>query len=182
MVPVVKNLPANAEDIRDVGSTPGLGKSPGVGKGSPLQYSCLENSMEKGAWWATVQGPTKSQTWLSYWTHISYLQRWLGEWISALSFGEINKVSNIKLESVIKDSVQTVSLTNIYCIHSLTSLSNFSVFASISISLSPRLLLPVMHAIFLILCFLNPINQQLLANHLLLVQYKYWYWENSKEI
>ena len=96
-------------------------------------------------------------------------------------FGEINKVSNIKLESVFKDSVQTVLLTNVH-LHSVTSLSNFSVFASISITLPPRLSLPVMNATFLILHFLNPINQQLFASHLLLVQYKYWYWENSKEI
>jgi len=48
VVPVVKNPLANAEDIRDTGSILGLGKSPGVGKGNPLQYSCLENSMERG--------------------------------------------------------------------------------------------------------------------------------------
>ena len=47
---LVKNLPTNAEDARDVGSIPGLGKSPGVGNGTPLQYSCLENSMGRGAW------------------------------------------------------------------------------------------------------------------------------------
>ena len=53
---VLKNPPANAEDARDTGLIPGLGKSPGVGNGNPLQYSCLENSMDKEAWWATVQG------------------------------------------------------------------------------------------------------------------------------
>ena len=51
---VVKNPPANVGDARDVGSLSGLGRFPGGGKGSPLQYSCLENSMNKGAWWATV--------------------------------------------------------------------------------------------------------------------------------
>ena len=51
---VVKNLPANAGDIRDRGSIPGLGGSPGGGHGRPLQYSCLENPMDRGAWWATV--------------------------------------------------------------------------------------------------------------------------------
>ena len=50
----VKNLPANAGDIRDVGLIPGSGRSPGGGHGSPLQYSCLENPMERGAWQATV--------------------------------------------------------------------------------------------------------------------------------
>ena len=46
----------------DLGSIPGLGRSPGEGNGNPLQYSCLENSMDRGAWWATVHGVTKSQT------------------------------------------------------------------------------------------------------------------------
>ena len=50
----VKNPPANAGDIRDVGSIPGLGRSLGGGHGNPLQYSCLENSVDRGAWWATV--------------------------------------------------------------------------------------------------------------------------------
>ena len=59
---MVKNLPANAGDIRDTGSTPGLGRTPGGGYGNPLQYSCLENSMDSGAWWATVHRAAKSQT------------------------------------------------------------------------------------------------------------------------
>jgi len=46
---VVKNLPVHAEDIRDWGSIPGLGRSPGVGNGKPLHYSCLENPMDRGA-------------------------------------------------------------------------------------------------------------------------------------
>ena len=50
---------------RDLGSIPGLGRSPGGGHGKPLQYSCLENSMDRGAWYATVHGVTKSQTQLS---------------------------------------------------------------------------------------------------------------------
>ena len=64
-VPVVKNPPANAGDIRDASSNPGLGRSPGGGRGNPLQYSCLENPMDSGAWWATVHGVTKSQTHLA---------------------------------------------------------------------------------------------------------------------
>ena len=59
---MVKNLPANAGDTRDSGLISGLGRSPGVGNGNPLQYSCLENSMDSGAWWATVYGVAKSQT------------------------------------------------------------------------------------------------------------------------
>ena len=62
---VVKNLPANAGDTRDVSSIPGLGRSPGVGNGNLLQYSCLKNSMDRRAWWATVCGASRSQTWLS---------------------------------------------------------------------------------------------------------------------
>ena len=58
--PMVKNLSANVGDARDVGSIPGLGKSPGRGHGDPLQYSCLENSMDRGAWWATIHGVTES--------------------------------------------------------------------------------------------------------------------------
>ena len=49
---MVKNLPGNAGDIRDVGSIPGLGRSSGGGHGNPLQYSCLENAMDRGAWQA----------------------------------------------------------------------------------------------------------------------------------
>ena len=59
---VVKNLPSNAGDVRDMGSIPGLGRSPGGGNGNPLQYSCLENPMDRGAWRATVYRVTKSQT------------------------------------------------------------------------------------------------------------------------
>ena len=51
---MVKNLPANAGGIRDVGSKPGPGRSPGGGHGNPLQYFCLENPMDRGTWWATV--------------------------------------------------------------------------------------------------------------------------------
>ena len=53
---MVKNAPANAGDARDVGSVPGLGRSPGGGNGNPLQYSCLENTMDRRPWWATVHG------------------------------------------------------------------------------------------------------------------------------
>ena len=56
---VLKNLPANAGDSGDVGSIPGTGRSPGVGNGNPLQYSCLENSMDREAWWSIVHGGHK---------------------------------------------------------------------------------------------------------------------------
>ena len=60
MAQLVKNLPASAGDARDVGSIPGWGRSLGEQKGNLLQYSCLENSMDRGAWWATVHGVTES--------------------------------------------------------------------------------------------------------------------------
>ena len=56
---MVRNLPANAGDIRDAGLIPGSGRSPGRGRGSPLQYSCLGNPMDRGACWATVGGAAK---------------------------------------------------------------------------------------------------------------------------
>ena len=65
VVPVVKNPPANAGDIRDSGSILGLGRSSGEGNGYPLQYSCLEEFMGRGVWWVTVQRIAKSQTQLS---------------------------------------------------------------------------------------------------------------------
>ena len=62
---VIKNPPINAGDAGVVGSIPGWGRSPERGNGNPLQYSCWENPTDRGAWWATVSGATKSQTQLS---------------------------------------------------------------------------------------------------------------------
>ena len=59
---------ASARNVGDPGSIPGLGRSPGEGNGNPLQYSCLEYSMDRGAWWATAHGVTKSRIWLSNFT------------------------------------------------------------------------------------------------------------------
>ena len=66
---VLKNLSASARDTRDTGSIPGLGRSPGEGNGNALQYSCLENSIDRGAWWAAVHRATEGWTWLSHWKH-----------------------------------------------------------------------------------------------------------------
>ena len=69
---VVKNTPSNAGDLRDVGSIPRLERSLGEGNGNAHQYSCLENPMDRGAWWATVPGVKKSWTplkWMSTHTH-----------------------------------------------------------------------------------------------------------------
>ena len=67
-VECIKGFPGGAEvkvsacNVGDLGSIPGLGRSPGEGNGNPLQYSCLENPMDRGAWWATVHGVAKSRT------------------------------------------------------------------------------------------------------------------------
>ena len=58
---VVKNSPANTGDLRDADSVPGSGRSPGAEYGNPLQSSCLENPVDRGAWWATVHGVAKGQ-------------------------------------------------------------------------------------------------------------------------
>ena len=78
----------------DTGSSPEWGRSPGGGHGNPLQYSCLENSMERGAWWATVHGVTKSQTPLSmhtgmYFCHLNY-----------------DKMANKRLSCIKKESIR----------------------------------------------------------------------------
>ena len=74
------SLRASTWDEVDPGSIPGLGRSPGEGNGNPFQYSCLENSMDGGAWWATVHGVTKSQTRLSNVTllHFTRVRKPLG--------------------------------------------------------------------------------------------------------
>ena len=59
---MVKNPPANARDATDMDLIPGFGRSPGEGNGNPFQYSCQENSVDRGTWWATVHGAAKSQT------------------------------------------------------------------------------------------------------------------------
>ena len=69
MALMVKNPHVNVGDARAVCSIPGLGRSPGEGNGKPLQYSCLENSMGRGTWHATVHGVAKSRTRLNMHTH-----------------------------------------------------------------------------------------------------------------
>jgi hypothetical protein len=69
----VKNPPANAGDLRDSGSIPGLGRSPGGEPGNPLEYSCLENPMERGAWQATVHRVTESAGLKRLSTHAQWL-------------------------------------------------------------------------------------------------------------
>ena len=66
MVLVIKNLPANSGDLRDMGLISGFRRPPGGGLGNPFQYPCLENPMDREAWWAIVHGVTKSRTWLRW--------------------------------------------------------------------------------------------------------------------
>ena len=73
-----KNSPANAGDVRNMGSIPGLGRSPEGRRGNPLQYSCLKNPMDRGAWRATVHGVAKSGTRLSDLAHV-HAQSWTPE-------------------------------------------------------------------------------------------------------
>ena len=76
MALVVKNMPANSEDVRDVGSISGSGRSPGEGHDNPLQYFCLENPMDREAWWTTVHGVSQSQTRLK---QLSYMGKSMHE-------------------------------------------------------------------------------------------------------
>ena len=80
VVLVVKNLPANLEDIREASSIPAWGRSPGEGHENPLQYSCLENS-----WWAMVHRITKSQTWLKQLRTHTQLVLWLKQHLTNVS-------------------------------------------------------------------------------------------------
>ena len=73
VVLVVRNLPANVGDIRDKDLILGLGKSPGGGHGNSLQYSCLENPKDRGAWWAVVHRVAKSWTRLKDLAHSTEL-------------------------------------------------------------------------------------------------------------
>ena len=66
---MVKNLPAHARNARNIGSIPESGRTPGEGKGNLLQYSCLENFMDRGAWRAAIHGATKSHTQLGIFMH-----------------------------------------------------------------------------------------------------------------
>ena len=67
---VVKNLPASIGDTGDTGSIPETGRSPGAGNGNPLQYSCLENPVDRGGWWATVHGVAKESDTTEHITHM----------------------------------------------------------------------------------------------------------------
>ena len=88
---VVKNLPANAGDIRDMGLISGSGRYPGEGNGNPLRYSCLENSMDRGARRTTVHGVTKSWTWQTGWACMYTFENG----IFTVSFAKLRPLSSL---------------------------------------------------------------------------------------
>ena len=113
--PVVKNLPDNAGDKRDAGSIPGLGRSLGGGHGNPLQHSCLENHMDREAWWATVHWVTKSWTWVTEYICINSepgKARWLAK-------GNLEEMSCISDSSYHKGVILWAHHVSIYKYSSL---------------------------------------------------------------
>ena len=93
MAPVVNNSPANPGDIRDSGLIPELGTSPGRWHDNPLQYSCLENPMDREAWRATVQRVAKSQTRLSTHAMITYIEHFF----SSVYFPSIDLLGEVSV-------------------------------------------------------------------------------------
>ena len=93
---MVKNPPANTVGIRGLGSILGLGRSPGGGYGNSLQYSCLENPMDRGAWQAMVHWVTKNQTWLKQLSmHNHY--RWILWFVNSVQFSSVQSLSHVWL-------------------------------------------------------------------------------------
>ena len=110
---VVKNLPANAGDIRDSDSIPGSGRFPGGEHGNVLQYSCLENPMDRGAWWAILHRVTKSWTWLKWLSMHTNTQQIFQWWkIESISSKIRNKTRVPTLATIIQYSVGSPSHSN----------------------------------------------------------------------
>ena len=108
VVLVVKNLPANAADIRDVGLISGWGRSPGGSDGNPLQYSCLKNSMERGALQATVYGVAKSHTQLKQQSENIHINKTQRNWVEREVGGGIGMGNTCKSMA---DSCQCMTKT-----------------------------------------------------------------------
>ena len=94
---VVKNLPASAGDASDVGLIPGSGRSPRVGNGNPFQYSCLENSMDRGGWQATVQGVSMIRTRLSARVHTHTHTHESEVWAALSGLPSMRHISIVKI-------------------------------------------------------------------------------------
>ena len=116
---VVENPPAYKGDAGDMGSIPRSGRSPGGGHGNPLQYSCLENPIDRGAWRTTVHGVTESQTRLSTHTHVYYLYICFSQCLS----GFFNLCLAIFFFGGRGQESSVIMLQILLCFHSLSSLS-----------------------------------------------------------
>ena len=102
MALLVKKPPANTGDLEDEGSVSGLGRSPGGEHGNPLQYSCLEKSMDRGAWWATVHGVAEHQTrlrWLSTAQHSQVVKWW--QWLLFPTVSRLRQCSHKVLSGLL---------------------------------------------------------------------------------
>ena len=96
---MVKNLPASAEDIRDVDFIPKLGRFPEEANGNPLQYSCLENPTDRGTWWAIVHGVAKSWTRLKQLSTLIIIKWWKQLSINRMTNGQKKCSVSIQLNS-----------------------------------------------------------------------------------
>ena len=186
MALVVKNPPANAGDMRDVGLIPGSGRSSGGGHGNPLQYSCLENPMVRATWWATVHVVAKSQTWLSdfhFHLHL-HMEKSTFKFFSLFFF---NWITGILLYKVVSGILDNKTLSHIWfknglshsvgCLFTLLIVSfdaqnilifmesNLSILSCVASAFSPRhqdmTCLPTHSALFLPLLFLPPLHSPL---------------------
>ena len=120
---VVKSLPASAGDIRDTGSIPGLGRAPGGMHGNPLQYSCLENPMNREAWWATVHRVAKSWARLKQLGTQACIIRWIRTYVkkamervkmkNCLNFLRLRKTINSRKIYILVSLLDVKSFKNI---------------------------------------------------------------------
>ena len=100
----------------DLGSIPGSGRSPGEGNGKPLQYSCLENPMDRGAWWATVHGVAKSWTRLSNFTSLTRKLK-LPMWITSYFYLDNNDILHTRIHIIFQNcKIHNVCLVPL-CFH-----------------------------------------------------------------
>ena len=118
---VVKNPPASVGDIRDEGSIAGSGRSPGGGHGHPLQSSCLENPMDRGVWWATVQGVGNSWTrlkWLSTHSRLTVLWQFQmnskGTWASAFSCWFLDHSKRAVIPRTLNQGAEDLGLSRVH--------------------------------------------------------------------
>ena len=161
---VVKNLPATTGGERDTGSTPGSGRFPGVGSGNPLWYSCLENSVGRGAWQATVHDVARSRTRKHLSTHraIMNTHAQILAWIPAFDSSSeeppiaLNVSSHCFVADMVSDEKSALLLLWIHCSQWVPSLLLLPIF---SVTLDSFIFLGVNHLKFfflgIYLCFID---------------------------